>query len=100
MPHGFTVETDTTDHLRFGKTHENGEKTVVDVQRDIPGEDWRVTVRDPRGNLDLGAFQTKREARTRASQFMADNPKGVPAQDRNIAGAGGGIPGMGGEGIF
>ena len=59
-----------------------------------------MTVRDPRGDLDLGTFQTKSEARTRASQFMADNPKGVPAQDGNIAGMSGGIPGANGESIF
>ena len=39
MPHGFTVETDDANHLSFGKTHKNGEKTVVDLERDIPGED-------------------------------------------------------------
>lgn len=100
MPHGYTLDIDGTDKLQYSKRHQNGERTVVDVTKDIPGENFSVKVRDPRGNMDLGTFQTKGDAKNRATRFMRDNPKGVPAENQGIAGGNGGIPGMDGNGLF
>lgn len=100
MPHGYTLDIDSAEKLQYSKRHQNGERTVVDVTKDIPGEDWRVKVTDPRGNVDLGTYGAKTDARDRATRFMRDNPKGVPAEDKGIPGTNTGIPGMDGNGLF
>lgn len=100
MPHGFRLQVDDGNRTRWVKRHNNGEKTVVDVEKDVPGEDYRVKVRDPRGNMDLGKYGTLGNAKKRAKEWMASNPKGAPAQNKGIAGANAGIPGMDGNGLF
>lgn len=105
MPHGYNLDLDDSETLRFVKSHKNGERT--EVQADIvssaqsPGpEQWRALVRDPRGNQQIGTFSSKTEAKRAMKQWISDNPKGVPASGKDISGAGGGIPGMNGNGLF
>jgi hypothetical protein len=99
MPHGFRVDRDDSQTFAFSKKHDTGERTDIEGRK-IPGEEWEVTVRDPRGNMNLGRFGTKTDAKNRAKRFMRENPKGVPHQDNGIAGMGGGIPGTDGNGLF
>lgn len=105
MPHGYTKDVDAGDTLRYSKFHKNGDRT--EIQADILSsaktagpEKWRVNVRDPNGNVDLGKFGTKKEADKAMKKWMRSHKKGVPAEDKGIAGAGGGIPGMDGNGLF
>ena len=100
MPHGYRCNIDADDRLKYMKRHKDGATTKLDITKQVPGEDWEIEVRDPRGNVNLGTFGTKTEAKQRAMQWMRDNPKGVPAGNGSIAGMGGGIPGTDGNGLF
>lgn len=101
MPHGFNLDVDDDQMLKFSKRHKNGE--ITEIQADniaTSGSEWLVNVKDPNGGERLGRFGTKKEAKRAMKQWMNDNPKGVPASGRDISVAGGGIPGMNGNGLF
>lgn len=106
MPHGFTVDVDDSETLRFSKTHKNGERTeaqadIVSSAKTSGPEQWRAMVNDPNGSVTLGTnFRSKSEARNAMKQWMKDNPKGVPSTDKGVLGMGGGIPGIDGGSIF
>lgn len=100
MPHGYSIDADTGDLLKYSKQHKNGERTEIEVSKQIPGEDWEVNVTDPNGNKTLGSFGTKTEARERATSWMRKHPKGVPGSSKDVSGLGGGIPGMDNNGLF
>jgi len=53
MPHGFSLDVDTDAAMKFSKMHGNGEVTEVEGKK-IPGENWQLEVRDPRG---IAAFE-------------------------------------------
>lgn len=95
MPHGYTIDVDTTDLLKYSKRHQNGEVTEVEITNRIPGEDWEVKVKDPRGGANLGTFGTKEQAKRKASKWMKNNPKGVPGSNKGISGYGKGTAGLG-----
>lgn len=99
MPHGYSVDVDDSETLRYSKFHKNGEKT--EVQADIVSsakssgpEKWRTYVDDPNGRVDLGKFRSKRKAKSEMKSWMRGHEKGVPASDKRISGGSGGIPGQ------
>lgn len=100
MPHGYTKDGDSSDLLKYSKRHKNGDRTDIEVNGKIPGEEWEVNVTDPNGNKSLGRFGTKAEARKRATSWMRKHPKGVPGSKKDVSGFGGGIPGTDGDSLF
>lgn len=104
MPHGYDLDIDDSQMLKYLKRHKNGD--ITEIQADkigtgaTGGTEWLVNVKDPNGNQRLGRFPTKSDAKREMKQWMGDHPKGVPGSQKGISGAGGGIPGMNGNGLF
>lgn len=98
MPHGYTIDVDGEQMLKYSKTHKNGERT--EVQADNIGDEWLANVSDPRGNKRLGRFGSKGEAKKSMKGWMKSHKKGIPGSGKDITGASGGIPGMDGNGLF
>lgn len=104
MPHGYTIDVDDSQMLKYSKRHGNGDKT--EVQADLVGTEasggtsWLVNVKDPNGNQRLGKFGTKKQAKSKMKQWMNSHKKGVPGRGKGISGGSGGIPGMDGNGLF
>lgn len=113
MPHGYTVDVDDSETLRYSKRHKNNERTevqadIVSSARSSGPERWRAYIKDPNGKETLGKnFSSKGAARKAMKRWMKDNPKGIPASGKGISGAGNaipgqdsGVPGYDGNGLF
>lgn len=104
MPHGYTVDFDDSAMLQYSKQHKNGEETKIKADKvgtqATGGTEWLVNVKDPRKNLRLGRYSTKKDAKKAMKKWMRNNKKGVPGSGKDIFGGSGGIPGMGGSGLF
>lgn len=89
MPHGYSKHKDDGEMCMYCKTHRNGDKTDVIIEKARNGR-YNACVEDEGQTMDLGQFATKKAAKTEAKNFMRDNPKGLNEQKM-----GGGLPGTG-----
>lgn len=82
MSHGYSQVVDGGGQIQYEKSHDNGDETMV-VANKQPNGSWSVKAVDflagaGRGpTQQLGAYDTKRAARQRMTNWMSANPKGV-----------------------
>ena len=85
MPHGYSKTTDIGGKLMYSKEHDDGRKTVVDLDKDPKMSDWKAFVKEEGALQRLGQYGTKKDAKRAAKRWMKANPTGL---NRMIGGAG------------
>jgi len=76
MANGFRLKRNTSKSKVWRKTHRNGERTEVNLQKTDAGG-WWGTIVDGSQTQKMGESTSKAEAETAAKNWMKRNPKGL-----------------------